>query len=408
MLDRIQTALRDFQYDPEVGVRALRDLREEDIAAFRDGAYSVLFEGDAGPGHKDMIRLVRESGMDFLPRLVDPSLPIDQAVQGLKTLCRAEPGVDVRLVRMLIHPPIAENPRALGRILDILEQLPAMPRLVPILMQVYRVAAKQVRARIATMIGRTHRNEEWVDQRLSDPDSRVRANIVELYIGHSSHLAIDVFRRGIVDSAPRVIANAALGLYYAASVPTLQFLGVQMASSESANERAAAAWAMGQSRDLRFRGVLSRLIRDKDPMVRRQSIRALTVLRREEAAMQNGGAGTSDGAEMPESPSGTVIIRSTLQFRSPTGKNHYELMIRRVPVGSDPAATDAGFPLIGVRPIEIHTYESNEPAFDYEVHESDPRELPGVYTVTFPTRYPGRETPVAFHYRHHSGDYKPA
>jgi hypothetical protein len=141
-------------------------------------------------------------------------------------------------------------------------------------------------------------------------------------------------------------------------------------------------------------------------MVRRQSIRALTILRREEAAILNGGtAGTLEGADAHDTPPGIVTIRSTLQFRSPTGKNHYELTVHRYPSGN---VSGNGYPLIGVRPIEVHTYESNEPLFEYELHESDPQQLPGIYTVAFPTRFPGRETPVAFHYRAHSGDYKPA
>jgi len=241
---------------------------------------------------------------------------------------------------------------------------------------------------------------------LSDGDSRVRANIVELYIGHSSQLAIDVFRRGIVDSAPRVVANAALGLYYAASAPTLQFLGEDMACSESANKRAAAAWAMGQTRDLRFRQVLSRLMLDKDTMVRRQSIRGLAILRREEAAQANNG-GATQGPEGQEWLSRGVTVETKLQYRSPAGDAHYEVMVQRLLPGAE-AHSGAGSPFTGVRPIEIHAYENNEPVLDYELHESDPRQLPGLYTLTFQSKFPGREPQVSVHYRAHCGDYKPA
>lgn len=406
MLDRIHSALQEFTYDPDLGAQALRDLREEDVAAFRDGAFSVLFEGDAGPGHKDMMRLVRETGVDFLPKLLDPNIELPHALQAAKTLCESEPGVDVRLVRMLLHPTITENPRAVSRTLDVLENLPAMPRLVPILMQVYRVAPKQVRARIATMIGRTHRNEEWVDQRLSDADSRVRANIVELYIGHSSQLAIDVFRRGLGDSAPRVIANAALGLYYAAAAQALRFLGEEMAASESANERAAAAWAMGQTRDLRFRQVLSRLMRDKDTMVRRQSIRGLAILRREEAVQANTASATQ-GPDGQEWLAREVTVESKLRYRGPAGDAHYEVRVQRLLPGAE-AHSGAGTAFPGVRPIEIHAYENNEPVLDYELHESDPRQLPGLYTLTFQSKFPAREPLVSVQYRAHNGDYKPA
>ncbi|MBS1831629.1 MAG: HEAT repeat domain-containing protein [Acidobacteria bacterium] len=394
MTERIHSALHDFVRDPVVGAQTLRDLKQEDIGAFRDAAFSVLFEGGAGLEQKDILTLVRESGVDFLPKLLDPNLNLAQAVAAAKTISDSETGVDVRLVRMLIHPSVAENGRSVSRVLDILEELSAIPRLLPILMQVYKVAPKQVRARIATMIGKAHRSEEWVEQRMTDPDSRVRANIVELYIGQHSALAVNAFRRGIGDPAARVMGNAALGMYYAASAPTLHFLGAQMAEHESANHRAAAAWAMGQTRDLRFRHVLGRLIRDSDPMVRRQAIRGLTILRREE---------TSNTEEQ----SAPVAIRPILQLRSSSGNTHYRLELRRMEDGGGQGKARA-VPVTGVRPIEIHTYENNEPVLDYELHPCETRDGDGNYDLVFPSRFPGREPEATFRYRAHSHDYKPA
>ncbi|BDC49208.1 hypothetical protein F183_A15240 [Bryobacterales bacterium F-183] len=409
MNDRILSALQEYEYDPDQGYNFLRELHEEDSARFQSGAFAALLLGNTAAGHKEMMKLVRESGGDFLHKLIDLNLDLNDAIRGMTVLCRAEPGADVRLVRLLVHPKICEDPRVLSRVMDILDRLPTLPRMVPILMQVYRASSKQVRARITTMIGRGHRNEGWVEQRLSDPDSRVRANIVELYIGHSTPLAVDVFRRGIVDSAARVVANSALGMYYAASAPTLQFLGEQMAVSESANERAAAAWAMGQSRDLRFRAVLSRLMRDPDPMVRRQSIRGMAVLRKEEAFWEGEDASTAamQPANNEEEARPRAVVRPTLQFRSPTGSVQYRLEIFRITAG-EVGESARLTPLAGVRPIEVHTYENREPVLDYELHESAGKDCLGVYELVFQSRFAGREPQVTFQYRAHNGDYKPA
>ena len=83
--------------------------------------------------------------------------------------------------------------------------------MVPVLMHLFRAAPKNIQARLAITIGRHHRNLDWVEERLRDEDSRVRANMIEVFWGDTSQEALEIFRAALRDPDSRVRGNAALG-----------------------------------------------------------------------------------------------------------------------------------------------------------------------------------------------------
>jgi HEAT repeat protein len=370
MLERIQAALLDFEVDASGSLRAMRQLREEDELNFSQAALMALLSADAGPGYRELYQLARESGGDVLIRLLDPALDAEQVGNALYALCKVDFGADIRLIRRAIQAAHMDDRATLFRVLSILKHFSTVPRLVPLLMQLYRVAPQQAQAQLATMIAKDHQNESWVEQRMQDKDARVRANIVEVFIGSASPLAIEVFRLGINDTAARVVANAALGLYYAGSAAALKFLGTQMALGETAQERAAAAWAMGQSRDLRFRSVLRSQVKDKSGMVRRQAIRALAIIRRHSESR-------SFDAPVPEL---SFHVKAMLQHCGPDGNTHYRLEFRP----SEAPGSGAAAPLIHrVRPIELHTYQGERGILDYHLRSRETHGAANNYDLFF-------------------------
>jgi hypothetical protein len=78
----------------------------------------------------------------------------------------------------------------------------------------------------------------------------------------------------ISDGNNRVAANALLGLYYLGESSAISEL-VRMAADESPLFRSSAAWAMGQTGDVRFQDSLRRLLGDADGSARKRALAAI-------------------------------------------------------------------------------------------------------------------------------------
>ncbi|HXA50170.1 MAG TPA: HEAT repeat domain-containing protein, partial [Candidatus Acidoferrum sp.] len=76
------------------------------------------------------------------------------------------------------------------------------------------------------------------------------------------------------DGHNRVVANALLGLYYLGDCSVLSAL-VKMLQDESGVVRSSAAWAMGETGDVRFQEPLRRMLNDPDPIARRRAFAAI-------------------------------------------------------------------------------------------------------------------------------------
>ncbi|BDC47688.1 hypothetical protein F183_A00040 [Bryobacterales bacterium F-183] len=388
MLNRISEILADFDISPGTGLRSLRTLQEQHELEFAQAAFQAILIKAPCAGTDELTRMVIHSDGDLLPRLLNPDVSLEHACRGLIALCRVDPGADIRLVKAAIRAAYADQAIELDRTLAILERIETASRLVPLMMQLYRIAPPRAKARLTTIMARGHRNVQWVDQRMLDPDPRVRANVVEAYIGDKSPIAINVFKRGLADCAPRVVANSALGLYFAGSANALKFLGMELAAAPTANERASACWAMGQSRDQRFRHILRSLIAEPHSMTKRQAFHGLVLLKR--------------GSELQQEsqPEHTTQINAMELYRGSQGNVHYRVeVLRQSTVDSRPIVTN-------IKPIELHIYQGNQGVLDYQVRQREARSVNGSYDVFFRVPDPDADLPVAFQFRPHIETWK--
>ena len=282
----VLTLLENFDQDPFGVSRALRDLRDDDLAAFETSAFRTLEEVGDCLGTRLLATILQEDP-SLLQHLVDPGrIQLHGAARLVNLLRHADPQVEVRLVRLIMPGADPVSEAVTNRILDLIDAVTDSPKLVPVLMHLYRAAPKNTRARLATTIGRHHRNRDWVEERLRDPDARVRANMVEVYWGDTSDDAMAIFREALRDGDGRVRGNAALGLYRAGSVEPIKAL-VEMAASDAPGDRASAAWVMGASRDQRFQKILAAGIKDPDALVRRNAFHALSEIKRHQEHRKN-------------------------------------------------------------------------------------------------------------------------
>lgn len=309
-----------------------------------------------------MLRSLSADPEVFL-KICDPArTSVFEALGLLHVLRQSDPQVDLRLVRRLMPEQGVDEPHLQDRVLVLLEATLEGPKLLPQLLQIYRVANERTRARLTTVIARCHRNREWLEDRMRDPDSRVRANAVEAFWGDDSPEAIQLFRRGVQDTAPRVVANSALGLYRAGSVESLAVLAHRLGESPAFPDRSSGAWAMGKTGDARFQKVLATLLKDPNPQVRRNAFRSVGELRK------------------PDGKSGGRIT-CTLHFSQLKRSVGSEEALHLVMEIGLPDAT----PLQGVRPLDVHVLRNGEPVYHYSFQERTKAQRAGIYDLLIQT-----------------------
>ena len=203
---------------------------------------------------------------------------------------------------------------------------------------------------------------------MADPNPRVRANMVEVYWGDKSREALGVFRRGCHDMHPRVVANAALGLYQAGLIESLSILGTELAGHPESGFRSSAAWAIGCTRDPRFHDLLAKLTRDPDANVRLHAFQSLGEIKRESDRQQS----------LRHARLHFIKLHRTSDTAPSGGQPRSGLHIFfRV------EDEESGAPIPKIRPLEISVAENNEPVLDYRFQERVKYPRPGVYDIHF-------------------------
>lgn len=120
-------------------------------------------------------------------------------------------------------------------------------------------------------------NETHVREWLKDPDPRVRANLIEV-LG-KMYRGVEWVRQALLDhlSDPhgRVVANSAVALFQMGNEDEAIDRLCAMASSQDADGRNSAAWAMGQIAHPKFPEILNKLRTDRDSRVRWNALKSL-------------------------------------------------------------------------------------------------------------------------------------
>jgi HEAT repeat protein len=280
--------LTRYGANPAEAARNIRKLAAEAPERVVETVLPLCGEGRWGEAARFLTSLL--SGQDeTAAKLCDPAASLDASACVAKTLSRHEPRFDVRFAKTLLHDDeLTERARQRG--LAVLEKLGSGGRLIPILIQFLRDPDSRIRSKAALMLGQIVPSQGIMDRLMGDDDARVRANFVEGLWNCTTSDYRPLFRRALEDPNHRVIGNALVGLHRLGETGDVIRHVSKMARRPEALHRAAAAWVMGQTGDKLYSGVLRQMVRDPDPLVRRNAIRSL---RRIHAASQNGPNGDS-------------------------------------------------------------------------------------------------------------------
>ena len=213
-----------------------------------------------------------------LQSLCDPgAFSAAEAIAIAKKQSRLDPVFAARLARAVLGSSHPADPQKALRLLEILPAISNPVRVVLISPLLHHPDTK-VQSRASLLVGKVNQDWRWVQQRLRDPDARVRANAVEALWGMSTNEARSVFRQSLEDPNNRVVGNALLGLHILGDSIAFEKI-TAMASHADEEFRNTAVWVMQKSGDPAFIPVLSTLTRECEPALRSKAVRALTGLK---------------------------------------------------------------------------------------------------------------------------------
>jgi HEAT repeat protein len=354
----LERLVQNLERDAVRSKRLIRQFADEDGPGFLREALQVLQTNTESHGVHHVLSVLVADGL-LVPALADPQLSREKALALAQEAARIDPAIDVALARNLAEsagsPDAASEVERHARLMEILESISDGARIFPSLVRLLRHPSAHIRSKAVLMIGRGNRSPKWLRTRLSDTDSRIRANAAEALWDVRTEDARELLLSLIHDSNNRVAGNAILGLYRLgeqAMIP--EILG--MVRHDSPLFRATAAWIMGASRDPRFTEIAAGLLRDGNAVVRKRAFAAVGHIR---AAVAQAAQGRR--------------WRLTARLLEPEpGKP-----VRRLLIGVAGENGAAGEALL---PTQFSVFEDGDPVIRYRVVE---RPAPETVSVVF-------------------------
>lgn len=349
--------VRDFDRDPATQRRHITEFLQFEPEVFYQTAMEILKkELDTRAAQYLMALLVH--GNLLFRALCDPALDRERAIELARHAHRGDPTVDIKLARQLADAGALESGVPAGmaeRLLEIIDGISDGRRILPSLMRLLRNDNPFLRSKAVLMIGRSGRSLNWIEKRLQETDTRVRANAIEAMWGIDTAEARQLLEWAAKDSNNRVAGNALVGLYRLGEIAPLAEL-VKMASHDSPAFRRTAAWAMGETGDPRFSEVLGRMIADSAGGVRKTAFAAVRRVREAGTQVPAAGEWPVAGSCSPPDPR--------------TGQRRLSLAVVTADGHGNPK----------VQPVQFMLSENGQPVWCYRVTERMP---PDPMTVIF-------------------------
>ena len=263
-----------YNGNPSEAARKIRELAAKSPERVVETVLPLYEAGNRGGAARFLASLLSSEDRTAA-KLCDPAASLDGSVCVAKALTQHEPYFYTRFAKsLLLDDRMTDAARQRG--LAILRKLGNGRGLIPVLIQFLRDRDGRIRSKAALMLGQIMSAQGIMDRLMRDEDARVRANFVEgLWTCTASVDCRPLFRHALEDPNHRVVGNALVGLHrLGENRDVIGHVG-KMARHPEALFRAAAAWAMGQTDEKRYTGVLRYMVRDPDPAVRLNALRSL-------------------------------------------------------------------------------------------------------------------------------------
>ena len=349
--------IAQFETNPHAASRALRYARDTNLWQFQLAGLQAVAELPESQGLRFVITLLPLEN-EVLELIAHPTaFGPEAALRILEMIRRIDSQADTKLLRLISGSPGKPLPApTIDRILDLVDALGDGHRLVPLMMQVFRSSSPYVRARLSLSIGNYHRNKDWLNDRMRDPDPRVRANCVEANWQWNDETAVGLFAAALRDAHHRVIGNGAVGLYFSGDIRSLRVFH-QLVAHQNPQRRAAGFWAVGRVRDVRF----DLSIHEEDDLASKALLTARGRLL--EAAERR----------RAQPKLGLKVIKLARHPGAPLCRTHLAVEVRH----------PSGGQLPGLKTIQFELFENGVAILDYSVQERTMKA--GTYDIYFDT-----------------------
>jgi hypothetical protein len=228
---------------------------------------------------------------EVLNRLTDPwKFNLAQALILARRFLKVDLTLDIRLARRLPGRNGANGANsgdtleggAAERVLDLLDGISVGTRVVPVLNHLTNHPDKRISSKAALLVGKRVQSLAWATRVIAEGgDPRLRANAVESMWGGNSEGTVKFFHACLEDKDNRLVGNAIIGLHLAGAPDASQVV-MKFAQGSQPEFRMTAAWAMGRIGDPLFIPLLTPLVKDVQPSVRRAALNALHGIRQSE------------------------------------------------------------------------------------------------------------------------------
>jgi len=245
--------VRDFDRDTVANRKLMSDFLEREPEVFYRTTIAILKSETGSRAAQHLVALLTSGNLLFRA-LCDPALDREPAGELARQARLGDPAIDIRLARQLADFNSSDGAMAPGmaeRLLEIVDRISDGNRLLPSLMRILRHDNPYLRSKAVLMIGRSGRSLSWIQRRLQESDTRVRANAIEAIWGVDTDQARELLEWATRDGNNRVAGNALVGLYRMGESATLARLA-KMAGHDVPGFRRTAAWSMGETGDPRF------------------------------------------------------------------------------------------------------------------------------------------------------------
>jgi HEAT repeat protein len=285
----LKGVLTNFASNPAVNGKTVRTFLEKSPRQFFALSLQLLKEGGLSQtGRTYLVGLLADRQVMVHALCRADTLSCEEAIELATHLQKTYPTIDSQLIRYALegiteHSPDEEWAR-LERALAVVAHLTASQRLIPTLMALLRDEDARLRSRAAPHVIRAIRNPAWLRELVKDDDPRVRSNAVETFLALTPMPEeMELIEQLVTDVHHRVASTATMVVYFHADRARAEAVLDGFAKHHDPAFRAAAAWAMGLTRNASYLSVLQQMIREENGEIKRAALQSCVSLRREHA-----------------------------------------------------------------------------------------------------------------------------
>lgn len=309
---QVELRLESFDADPKFASRGLLSICEENPSVFFGIVFRWLASAPVSTAAARFLSVIAIAEGRLLPLFENcEGLTLEEGKLLVQRFTEGKPGLEYALLEKYL-PQVKEGalPDGLFLLLDVIAAIDDVGRTNSLLVRFLRSPNPKVRSRVAESLLKITKSAETAASLLTDPDDRVRANVIEgLWAQAHSAPVQQLLREHAGSPVPRVALNALVGLCRGGDSRAASRIA-ELAILPNPPKQRAAVWAMGHLAFKEFIPPLRELLRSGNAYLRGNVLRALVKIN--EADKKT--AGKNDGVYAANTAIGKILLAGPAEW----------------------------------------------------------------------------------------------